>query len=133
MIWDHNVQSIVVLSTLNDMVSCSHSHYSHVFSLILYSSHQQSYPQFWPDDTVNIDNDHFRINYVSKMNKCDYVCREFLLQSNQDDYELSVRMLHCPSWPDLGHPSSIYDFIVDAHQRPNDYKNGPIVVVDRCV
>lgn len=70
---------------------------------------------------------------MSKMNKCDYVCREFAMQSIQDDYDLVVRMLHCPSWPELGHPASIYDFIVDAHQRSNDYRNGPIAVIDRYV
>lgn len=91
----------------------------------------QSFPQFWPDDSLAIGSDHYRINYVSKMNKCDYVCRDFVMQSIQDDYELNVRMLHCPSWPELGHPSSVYDFIVDVHQRSNEYRNGPIVVVDR--
>lgn len=66
------------------------------------------------------------------MNKCDYICRDFVMQSIQDDYELNVRMLHCPSWPSsFGHPASIYDFIVDVHQRCNEYRNGPIVVVDR--
>lgn len=93
--------------------------------------HSQSYQQFWPDDSLTIESDHYRINYISKMNKCDYVCRDFVMQSIQDDYELNVRMLHCPSWPELGHPSSIYDFIVDVHQRSSEYRNGPIVVIDR--
>ncbi|XP_055315021.1 tyrosine-protein phosphatase 99A isoform X1 [Sitodiplosis mosellana] len=109
MIWDHNVQTVVLLSSLDDI----------------------SYQQFWPDDSLTIESDHYRINYISKMNKCDYVCRDFVMQSIQDDYELNVRMLHCPSWPEMGHPSSIYDFIVDVHQRSNEYRNGPIVVIDR--
>lgn len=67
------------------------------------------------------------------MNKCDYVSRDFVIQSIQDDYELNVRMLHCPSWPELGHPASIFDFIVDVHQRGNEYRNGPIVIVDKLV
>lgn len=56
--------------------------------------------------------------------------RDFTMQSIQDDYELSVRMFHCSRWPELGHPASIFDFIVDVHQRGSEYKNGPIVVVD---
>lgn len=68
---------------------------------------------------------------MSKTNKSDYVSRDFVIQSIQDDYELSVKMLHCPSWPEMSNPSRIYDFIVDVHDRGNDYRNGPIVVVDR--
>lgn len=101
------------------------------FNIIVCYLHLQSFPQFWPDDSLSIESEHYRINYISKMNKCDYVCRDFVMQSIQDDYELNVRMLHCPSWPELGHPSSIYDFIVDVHQRGNEYRNGPIVVIDR--
>lgn len=65
------------------------------------------------------------------MNKCDYVCRDFAIQSIQDDYELNVRMLHCPSWPEMSSVTNIFDFIVDVHRRGNEYRNGPIVIVDR--
>lgn len=91
----------------------------------------QAYPQFWPDDSLSIESDHYRVKYVSKMNKCNYVCRDIVMQSIQDDYELGVRMLHCPSWPEMSNPTSIFDFIVDVHRRGNEYRNGPIVVVDR--
>lgn len=133
MIWDHNVQTIVLLSSLDDIVSDLLVIFSrtHTLTLNSFPSNLQSYQQFWPDDSLSIESDHYRINYISKMNKCDYVCRDFVMQSIQDDYELSVRMLHCPSWPELGHPSSIYDFIVDVHQRGSEYRNGPIVVIDR--
>lgn len=135
MVWDHNVQTIVLLSSLDDIVSTRCPRRTHEHKPIsLINSHlfpTQSFPQFWPDDSLSIESEHYRINYVSKMNKCDYVVRDFVMQSIQDDYELNVRMLHCPSWPELGHPSSIYDFIVDVHQRGNEYRNGPIVVIDR--
>lgn len=97
------------------------------------SFHSQSFPQFWPDDSLPIESDHYRVKFVSKTNKNDYVGRDFVMQSIQDDYELNVRMLHCPSWPEMANPSSIYDFIVDVHHRGNEYRNGPIVVVDRYV
>lgn len=80
-----------------------------------------------------IESEFYRVKYVSKINKCDYICRDFVIQSIQDDYELNVRMLHCPSWPDLGHPTGIFDYILDVHQRGSEYRNGPVVVVDRLV
>lgn len=53
------------------------------------------------------------------------------MQSIQDDYELNTKMLHCPTWPDLMTPAGIFDFIVKVHERGSEYRNGPIVVVDR--
>lgn len=91
----------------------------------------QAFPQFWPDDSLNIESNHYRVKFLSKMNKCDYVCRDFAIQSIQDDYELNVRMLHCPSWPEMSSVTNIFDFIVDVHRRGNEYRNGPIVIVDR--
>ena len=137
MVWDHNVQTIVLLSSLDDMVSINQPSNNKI-SLKLHLniiSHfiSQSFPQFWPDDSLPIESDHYRVKFVSKTNKNDYVGRDFVMQSIQDDYELNVRMLHCPSWPEMANPSSIYDFIVDVHHRGNEYRNGPIVVVDRYV
>ncbi|KAL9899426.1 protein tyrosine phosphatase 99A isoform 2-T2 [Glossina fuscipes fuscipes] len=109
MVWDHNAQTIVLLSSLDEI----------------------NFAQFWPDDTTPIESDYYRVRFLSKTNKSDYVSRDFVIQSIQDDYELNVKMLHCPSWPEMSNPSSIYDFIVDVHERGSDYRNGPIVVVDR--
>ncbi|EDV90763.1 GH14309 [Drosophila grimshawi] len=109
MVWDHNAQTVVLLSSLDDI----------------------NFAQFWPDEATPIESDYYRVKYLNKTNKSDYVSRDFVIQSIQDDYELSVKMLHCPSWPEMSNPNSIYDFIVDVHERCNDYRNGPIVVVDR--
>ncbi|XP_054082198.1 tyrosine-protein phosphatase 99A isoform X2 [Zeugodacus cucurbitae] len=109
MVWDHNAQTIVLLSSLDEI----------------------NFAQFWPDDTQPIESDYYRVKFLRKTNKSDYVSRDFVLQSIQDDYELNVKMLHCPSWPEMSNPKSIYDFIVDVHERCADYRNGPIVVVDR--
>ncbi|XP_023160833.2 tyrosine-protein phosphatase 99A isoform X5 [Drosophila hydei] len=109
MVWDHNAQTIVLLSSLDDI----------------------NFAQFWPDEATPIESDYYRVKFLNKVNKSDYVSRDFVIQSIQDDYELSVKMLHCPSWPEMSNPNSIYDFIVDVHERCNDYRNGPIVVVDR--
>ncbi|XP_020811957.1 tyrosine-protein phosphatase 99A isoform X5 [Drosophila serrata] len=109
MVWDHNAQTVVLLSSLDDI----------------------NFAQFWPDEATPIESDHYRVKYLNKINKSDYVSRDFVIQSIQDDYELTVKMLHCPSWPEMSNPNSIYDFIVDVHERCNDYRNGPIVIVDR--
>ncbi|XP_033232916.1 tyrosine-protein phosphatase 99A isoform X6 [Drosophila pseudoobscura] len=109
MVWDHNAQTVVLLSSLDDI----------------------NFAQFWPDEATPIESDHYRVKYLNKTNKSDYVTRDFVIQSIQDDYELTVKMLHCPSWPEMSNPNSIYDFIVDVHERCNDYRNGPIVIVDR--
>ncbi|KPU72912.1 uncharacterized protein Dana_GF23342, isoform E [Drosophila ananassae] len=109
MVWDHNAQTIVLLSSLDDI----------------------NFAQFWPDEAAPLESDHYRVKYLNKTNKSDYVSRDFVIQSIQDDYELTVKMLHCPSWPEMSNPNSIYDFIVDVHERCNDYRNGPIVIVDR--
>ncbi|XP_037949818.1 tyrosine-protein phosphatase 99A-like isoform X1 [Teleopsis dalmanni] len=109
MVWDHNAQTIVLLSSLDDI----------------------NFAQFWPDEATPIESDYYRVKFLNKANKRDYVSRDFVIQSIQDDYELNVKMLHCPSWPEMSNPNSIYDFIVDVHERCNDYRNGPIVVVDR--
>ncbi|XP_053947120.1 tyrosine-protein phosphatase 99A isoform X2 [Anastrepha ludens] len=109
MVWDHNAQTIVLLSSLDEI----------------------NFAQFWPDDTTPIESDYYRVKFLRKTNKSDYVSRDFVIQSIQDDYELNVKMLHCPSWPEMSNPKSIYDFIVDVHERCADYRNGPIVVVDR--
>ncbi|XP_039150465.1 tyrosine-protein phosphatase 99A isoform X2 [Drosophila simulans] len=109
MVWDHNAQTVVLLSSLDDI----------------------NFAQFWPDEATPIESDHYRVKFLNKTNKSDYVSRDFVIQSIQDDYELTVKMLHCPSWPEMSNPNSIYDFIVDVHERCNDYRNGPIVIVDR--
>lgn len=71
------------------------------------------------------------MRFLSKSNQSDYVTRDFIIQSTQHDYELSVKMLHYPNWPNLANVTSIYDFIADVHERASDYRNGPIVIIDR--
>lgn len=133
MVWDHNAQTIVLLSSLDDSVSFRSK--PKIYSKSVYTIKPivfpQTSPQFWPEESIPIVTNYYRVKYESKINKCDYISRDFVIQSIQDDYELSVRMLHCPNWPELGHPAAIFDFIVDVHQRSNEYKNGPIIVVDK--
>lgn len=78
-----------------------------------------------------MESDYYRIRMVSETSENNYIVRNFVIQSIQDDYELSVRMFENPMWPDMANPRSIYDFAVRVHERCAQYRNGPIVVVDR--
>ncbi|XP_021710392.1 tyrosine-protein phosphatase 99A isoform X2 [Aedes aegypti] len=109
MVWDHNAQTVVLLSSADNM----------------------SFLQFWPNESEPMESDYYRIRMVSETSENNYIVRNFVIQSIQDDYELSVRMFENPMWPDMANPRSIYDFAVRVHERCAQYRNGPIVVVDR--
>ncbi|XP_058812317.1 tyrosine-protein phosphatase 99A [Topomyia yanbarensis] len=109
MVWDHNAQTVVLLSSADNM----------------------SFLQFWPNELEPLESDYYRIRMVSEATENNYIVRNFVIQSIQDDYELSVRMFENPMWPDMANPRSIYDFAVRVHERCAEYRNGPIVVIDR--
>uniref|UniRef100_A0A182N755 Putative receptor-type tyrosine-protein phosphatase mosPTP-1 n=1 Tax=Anopheles dirus TaxID=7168 RepID=A0A182N755_9DIPT len=109
MVWDHNAQTVVLLSSVDNM----------------------SFLQFWPNESEPIESDYYRIRMVSETSEDNYIVRNFVIQSIQDDYELSVKMLENPDWPDMNNTRSIFDFAVRVHERCSEYRNGPIVVVDR--
>ncbi|XP_058457054.1 tyrosine-protein phosphatase 99A [Malaya genurostris] len=109
MVWDHNAQTVVLLSSADNM----------------------SFLQFWPNESEPLESDYYRIRMVSDATENGYIVRNFVIQSIQDDYELSVRMFENPMWPDMANPRSIYDFAVRVHERCAEYRNGPIVIVDR--
>ena len=57
---------------------------------------------------------------------------EMAVQSLQDDYELPVRLIVAPGWPDalpaLATTLSLVSLLHEPHQN---YQNGPLVVVDK--
>uniref|UniRef100_A0A2M4BET6 Protein tyrosine phosphatase n=1 Tax=Anopheles marajoara TaxID=58244 RepID=A0A2M4BET6_9DIPT len=109
MVWDHNAQTVVLLSSVDNM----------------------SFLQFWPNESEPIESDYYRIRLVSETSEGDYIVRSFVIQSIQDDYELNVKMFENPAWPDMNNTRSIFDFVLRVHERCSEYRNGPIVVVDR--
>lgn len=100
---------------------------------LLFLTHQQSFRQFWPNENETIENEYYRLQLSIEGDdeEYDYVIKHFKIQSIQDDSEINVRMLYNPSWPNLNNTTSLYDFLVKMHERSDNYKNGPIVVVDR--
>ncbi|XP_074603401.1 putative receptor-type tyrosine-protein phosphatase mosPTP-1 isoform X2 [Brevipalpus obovatus] len=116
MIWDHNVQTIVILAPVID---------------------EKEFPQFWPDKHEECDYGSFKVKLteetVTTRDSGGFVTtRDFIMQSTQDDYELICRMVHCPGWPETCGPlSSIFDLIKSVQTWRLEYQNGPIVVMDR--
>jgi len=57
--------------------------------------------------------------------------RDFIIQSTQDDYELSIRLIHCPGWPESCGPlSAVFDLIKMVQDWHGD-QSSPVVVADR--
>ncbi|KAK5639716.1 hypothetical protein RI129_012208 [Pyrocoelia pectoralis] len=111
MVWDHNAQTIVMLSIIDN----------------------QEFEVFWPTDQESIDSDNYKIKLSSEKTESMYVTRDFVMQSLQDDYELHVRMIHWTNWPhQCVYISEIFHLPNTVHETQLGYQNGPVVVVDSC-
>ncbi|KAF6216641.1 hypothetical protein GE061_000987 [Apolygus lucorum] len=108
MIWDHNAQTIVLLSAVDGV---------------------DGYQAFWPSSKdATIDSDNFKLKLIEESELDGTVSRDFTVQSLHDDYELTVRIIQ-PSHT----ITEIYDIIqlINLVQQYHlEYQNGPIVVVD---
>lgn len=124
----------------------------------------KEYPQFWPQKEDEVDYGSFKVKLTneSKLMKAEnggiIITRDFIMRSNQDDYELQTRIIHCPGWPECCGPlSAVFDLIQvvqqatqqqASQQRLHDGHNptsgtvtigqehepqngGPIIVVDK--
>ena len=57
---------------------------------------------------------------------------EVAIQSLQDDYELPVRLIHAPGWPDtLPALTTTLSLVSLVQEVTTNYQNGPLIVVDR--
>nr|CAD7455446.1 unnamed protein product [Timema tahoe] len=74
MVWDHNAQTIVLLSNLDDQ---------HV------GTYFQEFGNFWPSNQEDIDAEHFKVKFVEESEHVGYSTRDFIVQSVQDDYALA--------------------------------------------
>ncbi|XP_050457004.1 tyrosine-protein phosphatase 99A isoform X3 [Cataglyphis hispanica] len=111
MMWDHNAQTIVMLTQCNE-----------------------EYPEFWPIEGKDLESETFRVRLCgTKETVNGTILLEVAVRSLQDDYELSARIVQAPSnqnglWPHNNNPKTFVSIIQDFHR---DYQNGPIVVMDR--
>lgn len=92
----------------------------------------QEYGIFWPVEGEDLDCEQFKIKFVEITEHANYITRDFTLQSLQDDYELSARIIQCSNWPHKCLPViSLFELINLVQEWHIEYQNGPIVVVDR--
>ena len=116
MVYDHNAQTIVMLSSVID---------------------EKNFGQFWPDKGQEVEYSHFKVKLVEETCLVQesgnmITTRELILSSNKDDFELSCRIVHCPGWPETCGPlNNVFDLIRQVQSWHLEYQNGPIVVMDR--
>ncbi|XP_018025351.1 tyrosine-protein phosphatase 99A isoform X2 [Hyalella azteca] len=112
MVWDHNAQTIVLLNAVDEETGL--------------------YPQFWPNQHEDIDSENWKVRYLEERVHSGQATVEVAVQSLQDDYELPVRLVMAPGWPDtLPALATTLSLVTQLHEAHQNYQNGPLVVVDR--
>lgn len=116
MVWDKNSQTIVMLSNVIE---------------------EKNFPQYWPEKNTIQDFGTFKLKLIEETCLVQesgnmITTRDLILQSNQDDFELVVRMIHSPGWPNqIGPLNNVFDLIKVVQNWNLEYQNGPIIVMDR--
>jgi receptor-type tyrosine-protein phosphatase gamma len=111
MLWDHNVKTVVVLSIIDN----------------------QEYPTFWPPQGEDMDFESFRVKLAHESDQNCFIIRDFSIQSLQDDYELSVKVIQCSHWPHtVTSPlSGVFDLVNFVNESQRESSSGPVAVLDR--
>ena len=120
MLSDHNVQTVVVLSAVDDC----------------------EFPAFWPTaENEDLELDTFRVKLLEESDRVGYVLRDLSIQSLADDDELNIKMIQSSHWP--YHCASIeqsifqlIDVVMEsvretASTTTSPQGHGPVVIVDR--
>lgn len=111
MVWDHNAQTIVLLSSVDDPAG---------------------YPQFWPHQGEEIEAENWKVRYLDERVHSGLASVDLAVQSLQDDYELPVRLMAAPGWPnELPAPATATSLVALLHAQHYTYQGGPLIVVDR--
>lgn len=110
MLWDHNAQTVVLLTTIEEELM----------------------PVFWPKKGEEFNLDCFKVRYIEEALHEGHSTLDFVVSSKVDDYELTVRMIHCPSWPHNARPvHAVLAPVKMVQEWHLEYQNGPLVVVDK--
>ena len=109
MLWDHNAQTVVLLTPINN-----------------------DFPVFWPVKNEEYDLGYFKVKFIEEAIHEGHSTLDFVVSSRYDDYELKVRIIHCNGWPHNARPLykvfNVVNLVQDWHL---EYQNGPLVVVDK--
>ncbi len=101
---------------------------------------QDGFPIFWPLLDEEFDLEAFRVRYVEEAVHAGHSTFDFVLSSCQDDYELTVRVIHCSGWPHDDVSSGggkrhvitdVFDVLRLVQDWHLEYQRGPLVVVDK--
>ena len=105
MLWDHNAQTVVLLSPV-----------------------KEDFPIFWPLRDEEFDQESFRVRFIEEVVHEGHSTFDCVVSSCHDDYELAVRIIHCPDWADSSERFRVLKLVQDWHL---EYQDGPLVVVDK--
>jgi receptor-type tyrosine-protein phosphatase gamma len=112
MVYDHNSQTIVMLSSVIG---------------------EKNFPQFWPNKNQNeIEYQNFKLKLIEETCLVQesgnmITTRDLVLSSTQDDFELGCRIVHCAGWPETCGPLyHVFDLIkqVQSWHHECRYQNG---------
>jgi len=110
MLWDHNSQTVVLLTTIDEDTT----------------------PVFWPQQGEVFDMDCFKVRFIEETNHEGHSTLDFVVSSKVDDYELTVRVIHCSGWPYNARPlHNVLNVVNLVQSWYLEYQNGPLVVVDK--
>ncbi|XP_076351055.1 putative receptor-type tyrosine-protein phosphatase mosPTP-1 isoform X2 [Tachypleus tridentatus] len=110
MVWDHNTQTIVLLSYIDE----------------------KEYPSFWPEKGQESVYSTFRVKQAEESYQGSFITRDFILQALQDEYEVMCRVIQCSGWPEICSPlSCVFGLVHLVQEWHLEYQNGPMIVIDR--
>ncbi|CAF3333766.1 unnamed protein product [Rotaria socialis] len=103
-----------------------------IVSLYADEKSQADVPDFWPLPNQIMDCGSFSVSLIDERFECEYIHRDFLLQSTEEDYELRVKIVSSTYWPDACSPLKASFNLINTIRklRMNIKSNGPIVVHD---
>lgn len=115
MVWDQNSWTLVLLSNVGE----------------------EDMLPFWRPKNEATDSNgvlSFQVTFTDEnLEAMDYVTRDFLLESKQDDYEMKTRMFSITHWPETFTVDKVFEFVevVNAWHSKSRNQAGPIVVIDK--
>jgi len=88
-------------------------------------------PIFWPNKEDGFDFETFRVRFIEESIHEGHSTFDLVVSSQHDDYELAVRIIHCPEWHKLQNLIQAFTVLKLVQDWHLEYQDGPLVVVDR--